>query len=392
VTEKKSEVPDGIDHHPPGIIPQNQSVDQKALLAAGNSNPLPQTAEAAEAVQSHIRFLVNDLLQARPRIDSPYLRSVCRLVLRTYSDLHYNILTGPTPWDDTWMSRHPQSWRVGATRASEPANFMRNRYTWVSMRQEPADQLADPEAATIAVGTSTKPARTVLILGDNRSIRQYTNTPVKGVQKRILANISRDTRDLFIKDDTGRLARPEERDPFNPGMPMVLVIVQNSQAPSYYTSHLKELLESKTGITVHSGPEVRCHPPPDVEETPPTQVPPLRHHPLLRPSQTWYKATHWMGPPGPPDTDESKHENVGVTGAKKPDDRSIGDKTHRILALLGILPPGIGPTIATYWDTHEMDKSVLKNMSNLILNNTLALFKQDEAFRKWRRKTTAWRS
>jgi hypothetical protein len=94
-----------------------------------------------------------------------------------------------------------------------------------------------------------------------------------------------------------------------------------------------------------------------------------------------------MGPWDHPGTDECKRED-----AKAADDRSPGDKVHRVLALLGILPPGIGPTIAAHWDTHEMDKSVLAIISNLILNKTLALFKKDEAFRKWRRKTTAWRS
>jgi hypothetical protein len=94
-----------------------------------------------------------------------------------------------------------------------------------------------------------------------------------------------------------------------------------------------------------------------------------------------------MGPINPPVTDECKTENI-----KMADDRSIGDKVHRVLALLGILPPGIGPTIAAYWDTREEDKNALALMSNLVLNKTLTLFKQDEAFRKWRRKTTAWRS
>jgi hypothetical protein len=94
-----------------------------------------------------------------------------------------------------------------------------------------------------------------------------------------------------------------------------------------------------------------------------------------------------MGPPSPPNTDECKKENTETA-----DDRSPGDKVHRILALLGTLPPGIGPTIAAFWDTHEEDKSALALISNLVLNKTLTLFKQDEAFRKWRRKTTAWRS
>jgi hypothetical protein len=95
-----------------------------------------------------------------------------------------------------------------------------------------------------------------------------------------------------------------------------------------------------------------------------------------------------MGPWDPPKSDECKTDS----NADHADDRSIGDKVHRILALLGILPPGIGPTIAAYWDTNEVDDSALAIISNLILNKTLALFKQDEAFRKWRKKTTAWRN
>jgi hypothetical protein len=338
-------------------------------------------------VRSHIQFLVDDLGQPRPRIDSPFLRSVCRMVLRTYSDLHYNILTGPTPWADTWMGRHPQAWRIGATRASDPASFMRNRYTWVSMRHEPEDQLYDLESATIAIETSIRPARVVLLLRDTRCNRHYLTKLRKGVHKRVIASISRQAKDLFIKDDTERLTHPVDVAPLSPDTPLILVSVHNSQAPSYHTSHLKGLLESKPGITVNSGPEIRSHPPPDTQDSPPPQVAPHRHHPLLRPSQTWYRAAHWMGPWDPLSTDECKREEE-----KTADDRSPGDKVHRVLALLGILPPGIGPTIAAYWDTHEMDKSVLAIISNLILNKTLALFKKDEAFRKWRRKTTAWRS
>jgi hypothetical protein len=260
---------------------------------------------------------------------------------------------------------------------------MRDRYTWVSMRQDPADQMRDLDAATRAVQSSTKPARAVLLLRDNRSTRQYMAAHAKGAHKRVLITINRQARDLLIRDDLNRLTQGDGPTPSNPDTLMILVIIHNSQAPAYHTSHLTGLLKHMPGLKVHPAPEVRCRPPPDVQEPAPTHAAPHRHHPLLRPSQTWYRAAHHMAPHN---TDECKTDE-----AKKSDDRSSGDKVHRVLALLGILPPGIGAAISAYWDTHELDKSALTLISNLILNKTLVLFRQDEAFRKWRKKTTAWR-
>jgi hypothetical protein len=261
---------------------------------------------------------------------------------------------------------------------------MRDRYTWVSMRHDLVDQLRDLEAASCAIQTSTKPARVVLLMRNNRSIRQFVATYTKGVQKQVLVDISQ-TCDLLIKDDSSHLTHYDDPTWCNLDAPMILVILHNSQAPPYHTSHLTGLLADVPGLTVHPAPEIRCHPPPDVQEPIPTQVAPPRYHPLLRPSQTWYKAAHWMGPRN---TDECKTDEAAAAA----DDRSISDKIHRVLALLGILPPGLEAAMASYWDTHEVDKRALATISNLILNKTLVLFRQDEAFRKWRKKTTAWRS
>ena len=224
------------------MAPQGPSAGPQTPPVARKGNPLPHNDETADAIRSHIQFLVDDLCQPRPRTDSPFLRSVCRMILRTYSDLHYNILTGPTPWEDTWMGRHPQAWRSGATMASDPASFMRNRYTWVSMRHEPEDQLYDLESAAIAIETSIRPARVVLLLRDSGCNRQYVSKPSKGVHKRVIANISRHAKGLFIKDDTERLTHPVDMAPLSPDTPLILVSVHNSQAPSYHTSHLKGLL------------------------------------------------------------------------------------------------------------------------------------------------------
>ena len=97
-------------------------------------------------------------------------------MLRTYSNLYYDILTAQAPWMDCWFGRHPGSALVGATEADLAAAFMRNRYTWVDMRHRLIDQHADLACASEAVSTSDHPARVALLLWDTEPTRQLMAT------------------------------------------------------------------------------------------------------------------------------------------------------------------------------------------------------------------------
>ena len=125
-----------------------------------------------QIIRSHIRFLIQDLANKGARTRAPTLRQACRIILRTYSDLYYNVLSAQSPWEDCWHARHRGDILAGSTDSKTATGFMQDRYTWISMRNEIDDQHHDLTQAIEAIQNSDKPARAALLLRDNKTIRK----------------------------------------------------------------------------------------------------------------------------------------------------------------------------------------------------------------------------
>ena len=111
-----------------------------------------------------------------------------------------------------------------------------------------------------------------------------------------------------------------------------------------------------------------------------------RYHPLLRKSQIWYLPRTYNPTAARRDNDEKKTEDQ-----KEPTCNQRPKYPHRILLLLGILPPGYKHRLSAYWET-DIDDATTSAISKNIRNTSLALLMKDETFRKWKRRGNAWRS
>ena len=332
------------------------------------------------AVCPHVHFLLDDLLEPCPRIQSPPIRDACRAVLRTYSDLHYNILIATAPWGDTWYGRHPGCARTGAIMASSPKEFMKNRYTWVSMRSDPYKRIADCQDAQAAVIESTGPARVALLLRDERCIRQFARSKTQGVRKYILISIARSTKQVVVQDNPDQIDRRKNHQyKFQEALsPYIVLVMENKQAPTYDTVQLHGILGKIPGLQI-TGHKCHAEKPPDIiAECTNSRLSPL-NNPLHWHGHLWLRPAHY--------TCEDLKLNNDTENTVKVKSKHL----HRILALLGILPPQFEKRLAAHWEA-EIGEPTMKAIASMIRYSTLDLFRKDEAFRKWKRKGIEWRS
>jgi hypothetical protein len=335
----------------------------------------------APAVSRHLMWLVDDIGGASPRTQSPMLRQMSRWVLRTYSDLYLNPLTATAPWNDTWLSRHPDGWKVGGTVSTGMLAFLTNRYTWVSMRADPASQVEDLTVAVTAAQDSHSPCRVVLLAQDSDQIRDMIRISTPGVRKHILVTISPHAAPLFTLDDADFPASGVVRPLHAATMPVLMILIENTSAPGYDISHIHTTLEGERGIIVHPMPQSYGSTPPDITIPPPARQMQDRHHPLLRSSQTWCRAAHHYTPP-PHACDQQEPVQGRIS-----DRRSASDRLNPVLGLLGANPRALGPDIASHGGLSPTLLATIKQMSLLVLNTSVALYQRSEAYGKWRRKT-----
>ena len=319
--------------------------------------------------------MIQDLANKGARTRAPMLRQACRIILRTYSDLYYNVLSAQSPWEDCWHARHGGDILAGSTDSKTATGFMQDRYTWISMRNEIDDQHHDLTQAIEAIQNSDKPARAALLLRDNKTIRKLLTIKTIGVRKYILIEAGVEATPFLMNDNHNLLDLQDYPTMRSPRTPIVLAVVENSGAPPYSTDSLADLLVGFEGIKVL---EHRTHtlPSPDTEDWEREDLLKPRHHPLLYQSQMWYKPQCYNA------------QSKGTT--QKKDNRSI-KHPHRILMLLGALPPGYGKKLSAYLD-YEVDGASAHAIAKIVRDTSLALYMKDEVYRKWRRKGNAWRS
>lgn len=327
-----------------------------------------------QTVRLHISFMIQDLSDQNARTRAPILRQASRIILRTYSDLYYNVLSAKSPWEDCWRARHPGDVLAGAVESKTEIDFMQNRYTWISMRNAKEDQQNDLAQATKAIQNSDKPARAVLLLNDDEDTRKILAFKTKGVHKYVLIEADCKTTPFLTSDNHAMLDPDSDMTLKPPSKPIMIAVIENNEAPTYNTNDLLNMLSGLEGIRVL--PQQRhMLSSPDTEEWPVEEQLKPRHHPLLRQSQMWYKPQRY----NVPNQNKTKRDN------------NLTEHPHRILMLLGALPPGYGKKLSDYLD-YDVNKSALHAISKTVLDTSLHLFMKDEVYRKWKRKGNAWRS
>ena len=72
----------------------------------------------------------------------------------------------------------------------------------------------------------------------------------------------------------------------------------------------------------------------------------------------------------------------GVTAGACP-----ADSIPHCLAVMGATPKGLAQALSQHHeDAYVPDGDTTENISKIIYNRSLALFRKDEAFRKWKRR------
>ena len=161
---------------------------------------------------------------------------------------------------------------------------------------------------------------------------------------------------------------------------MSVVVVENAAAPPYSLSHVRAALGENSGMEVHAPPHTLNPLPPDVITPGLAREMKERHHPLLRSSQTWCQAAHWYTPP------TLQHTNLAQAVPRNANVRkSAGDSLHPILGLLGATPKGLGPDIASHGEAYPTAPKTIQQISLLVLNTSVGIYRRSEAFANWKR-------
>tara|TARA_B110000503_G_scaffold68609_1_gene107125 strand:- start:60 stop:698 length:639 start_codon:yes stop_codon:yes gene_type:complete len=210
-----------------------------------------------------------------------------------------------------------------------------------------------------------------------------TRTP--NTRKYILVEIPEESDPILTKEDYKLLDLEDNPSLHTTTVPLILVVVENNTAPLYSSIHLTDLLGAISGVKVIAHPR-HTQSGPDTNNELKLDLLRPRHHPLLRKSQIWYLPRSYNSNSERHDNDEKKtEEGKDPTGKQRP------KYPHRILMLLGILPPGYKHRLSAYWETTIGDATT-SAISKNIRNTSLALLMKDETFRKWKRRGNAWRS
>ena len=342
----------------------------------GNHPGTTPPREIQETIRAHLGHLAADLGRWDPRTQAPGLRAACRKILRTYSDLYLNPLTAVAPWDATWRSRHAEDWRLGGITTETAEEYLRDRYTWVSMRQGSSAQAEDLKAAADAMANSRRPGRVVLLTMDNPALREWLQAEGQDTCRYCIVTMDQ-TSDPILHLDDHKLPRDAkwQRALHRPTSKLALVVVETRTAPDFCGSQMRQALRGINGIRILQHPHTCDNMPPGTGDRELTNKDlAYRPHPLLRESQTWYKPCSKLKP-----WDEERQEIDGIK-------LTTADRLPAPLALLGELPRGIQGVIAEHNGTRP-NRDAMKSISESVLNCTLSILKKDEAFRKWRSKT-----
>jgi hypothetical protein len=285
----------------------------------------------------------HDLASSGHHTQCKILRDISRDVFRTYCDLHYNPMRSEAPWDSVWLaaSSNTSEAILGATVLENPPAFMSGRYTWICLSQTPATQTTNLNNACLAANTSNGPTRIVLLLTDTQTnrttITQYNNngnTKVFIVLEIPPQTVPLETPTNSLEEldpDYGLPPKPKLYNPTN----LIMVLVENQGLPGFSILHLRTLLETYRTIKIHTPTWKRTEVVTDIQTDTPTGS---RNHPLLRPSQSWYRPECNMHPKHPRDTEAPR--------------LNTGDTLDSHLTILGVTPKGLYKNIGRHHENN----------------------------------------
>ena len=235
--------------------------------------------------------------------------------------------------------------------------------------------------ATQAAKNSARPCRIALLVQDSTQIQDLVRSPTPGVRKHILSTISAFTASIFSLEDANFPRLTESRPLHASPVTVLLIVIENTTAPGYDLRHVHAALAGEQGVVIHPLPHRYASQPPDTMSPCPARDMQDRHHPLHRSSQTWCRAAQYYAPP--PHACDSREPEEG----RIPHRRSAGDRLHPLLGLLGVKPKGLKADIASHSGVIPTPPETIKQISSLVLNTSVTIYRRSEAFRRWRRKT-----
>jgi ribonuclease HI/exonuclease III len=314
----------------------------------------------------------HDLASSGHHTQCKILRDISRDVFRTYCDLHYNPMRSEAPWDSVWLaaSSNTSEAILGATVLENPPAFMSGRYTWICLSQTPATQTTNLNNACLAANTSNGPTRIVLLLTDTQTnrttITQYNNngnTKVFIVLEIPPQTVPLETPTNSLEEldpDYGLPPKPKLYNPTN----LIMVLVENQGLPGFSILHLRTLLETYRTIKIHTPTWKRTEVVTDIQTDTPTGS---RNHPLLRPSQSWYRPECNMHPKHPRDTEAPR--------------LNTGDTLDSHLTILGVTPKGLYKNIGRHHENNTLIRDTVESeITEIIFDTTLAIFTKADIF------------
>ena len=333
----------------------------------------PMVTTAGSLARTLDRLVLHTATQAGHTL-TPTLRDVCRQILRTYSDLHFNPLTSRHPWDSSWHTKDQGCVALGGTYHDEPTAFLTDRYTFVSPT-EPADELQTLQLAATATKLATMPSRSVHLMTNTTAARARIHCLGKDTRIHILAYFPQNT----LHTRSSCLTLNDHNLPMGTNTnDMILVLLENATAPGFHPSHLTDLLRPLGATPIQATPPW-AYPtlPPDIE-CPNTTPEPPPSHPLLRPSTLFYRG----------DKDYSSLTTNRLLQPKPTPKTRPADSISNTLCQMGITPPGLQKAISKANELKSSDYSdCTAQITKIIFDNSLALFLRDEGYHKWKRKT-----
>ena len=250
--------------------------------------------------------------------------------------------------------------------------FLANRYTWVCLT-DPERTLNCLRQSVMAISASTQPARVALLAHDTPELRAAIGAVGHPARACIIAHAPPST--INLQDSSHCLSWAVNTTTND--QPLLLALIENKSAPGFKPQTLAEALTKANLIpTCDPWPWACSPPPPDVWEGP---IPPLipRHHPLLRPSQSWFRSDL-----DPMASWAAQLDPLGPNPKPSPT-----DQIHPCLAVLGTTPIGLRQALSQYHENdHIPDPEIKEKISKLIYSTSLSLFRKHESFRKWKRK------
>jgi ribonuclease HI len=313
-----------------------------------NTSPQHDSPEMDDAQDMHSGHLMGlhtalETLGDAPNAhwqDQQDIRDLCKLYLHVTDNLYMCALLAQV--GEVWRAKSSQDASLGGTLATT-VDFVRNRYTWISLSQEFAQDL---DMVKQAIGESHLPARAVAL----------THVPITSNDTdniTLIASFEADT--ISVSDPATRQKTPNTTQ-------LYLIMIENVTTVPIDWGGLK------TSLHTHF-PDIIWH---KERSDYDYSGRPQHHHRYQihhNPSLVWYR--------------EDYHPPTAKDGIIAPKTSKTAN-FHKLLGALGDLPKSIKWDLVSHGhDIDYLDNKNLTKISTIIRNTALESYRRAEA---WRRK------